>query len=196
MTRYADACLDTVRGLGFHTQEATAQVFRGWARAVEGDVEGGVAETEEGLARTEASGAMGGLVQLYLTGTDTMILTGRLERAAELLEKAEATIERTRERAAFEPQIPMFRAALLLESGAGSEEEIEALLLDSIERWHAYESSWMEVRSAMLLGRLALATGRTDAARERLARLLEGFREGFDTPRFRAAQELLERLGG
>jgi len=115
--RYADACLETVGDLEFHTPEATSHVYRGWARSVLGDVEGGVVETEDGLTRTEASGAMGGLVQLYLTGTDTMLNARRFERAALLLERAAATIERTQERAAFEPQIPMFRAALLMQSG-------------------------------------------------------------------------------
>jgi class 3 adenylate cyclase/tetratricopeptide (TPR) repeat protein len=192
--RYADACLETIGGLDFHTPEATAQVFRGWARSVLGDVEAGVAETEDGLARTEASGAMGGLVQLYFTGTDTMLNAGRLERASVLLERAAASIERTQERAAFEPQIPMFRAALLMESGQGSDDEIEALLLDSIERWRAFESTWMELRSALLIGRHALRTGRKEPARKRLADLYSGFSEGFGVQRLLDAKALLEQL--
>jgi hypothetical protein len=194
--RYADACLDTVGGLDFHTPEATAHVFRGWARAVGGDVEGGVVETEDGLARTEASGAMGGIVQLYLTGTDTMLSAHRFERAFELLERAAITIERTEERTAFEPQLPMFRAALLMASGEGTDDEIEALLLDSIERWRAFESTWMELRSVLLLGRHALVTGRKADARTRLADLYASFPEGFQLKRLLEAKALLEQLAG
>ena len=192
--RYADLCLETVRDLDFYTPEASSHVYRGWARAAQGDVEGGVAEFEDGLARAEASGAMGGLVQMYLTGADAMLLAKRFERAGELVDHAEAALERTQERAAFEPQLPMFRAAILMESGSGSDEAIEALLLDSIERWHAFESTWMEVRSALLIGQHALTTRKRPDAHARLTALYGGFSEGFELGRLRDARALLEQL--
>ena len=130
----------------------------------------------------------------WLTGTDTMLLARRFERASELVDRAAAAIERTQEHAAFEPQLPMFHAAILMESGQGRDDEIEALLLDSIERWRAFESTWMEVRSALLIGRHALRTGKRAEAHARLSSLYAGFTEGFELGRLRDAKTLLEQL--
>ncbi len=137
---------------------------------------------------------MGGLVQLYLTAADTMIPLHRFERAGELIDRAAATIERTQERAAFEPQLPMFRAEILFNSEQGTDSKIETLLLESLERWHAFGSVWMELRSVLLLGRLALRTGRKKEARGRLQALYARFSEGFETKRLRDARQLLDQL--
>jgi hypothetical protein len=90
----------------------------------------------------------------------------------------------------------MFRAALLMASGEGTDDEIEALLLDSIERWRAFESTWMELRSVLLLGRHALVTGRKADARTRLADLYASFTEGFQLKRLLDAKALLAQLAG
>jgi class 3 adenylate cyclase/tetratricopeptide (TPR) repeat protein len=190
---WTNTCLETVDGLDFHTIEASSRVFRGWARVMEGDARG-VEEVEDGLIRTEASGAMGGLVQLYVTAADAMIPVRRFERAGELADRAAATIERTQERHAFEPELLMFRAEILIASGEGTDAEIEALLLNSIELWHVYRSPWMELRSVLSLARLQLRTGRKAEARERLAALYARFTEGFETERLRDARKLLEEL--
>ena len=136
----------------------------------------------------------GGLVQLYVTAADTMILVRRFDRARELVDRASATIERTQERHAFEPEVPMFLAEILIASGQGTDAEIEALLLHSIELWHVFRSPWMELRSEMSLSRLWMRTGRKEEARKRLAALYAQFSEGFGTRRLRDTRELLAQL--
>jgi len=79
----------------------------------------------------------------------------------------------------------------------GGFERAEHMLIESIEGaegWHGYQSPWMELRSVMLLGRLALRTGRREDARVRLSPLYAGFTEGFGTKRLRDAKALLQEL--
>jgi hypothetical protein len=190
--REAEACLAEVRDLGFHTLESSSRVFRGWARTELGEPEG-VADVEEGLERTLASGSMGGLVQLYLTGADALRVARCFDRSSELVDGAARMIERTGERTSFEPQLPMMRAQLLLEGG-DSLAEAEQLLLESVEGYRAYQSPWMELRSALLLGRLALRTGKAEAAHARLAELCDGFPDDLAIGRLGEARALLAEL--
>jgi len=86
-------------------------------------------------------------------------------------------------------------AAILFRWGRGTEPEIEALLDDSTRRWKAFGSEWMEVRTAVLRGELAVKTGNRATAREQLGRLCARFEDTPATGRIAAARELLAELG-
>jgi hypothetical protein len=187
---YAAECLDLVRGRDYHTLESSALVFSGWASVVLGD-SGSTAQVEEGIALAESSGSMGGLVQLYVTAADAFLLVRDYDRARGFVERGAAALERTGERAAHEPQIRMLRAQILLESGRGDPAQVRSILLDTIDRWHAFESQWMEIRSLQLLCRCARDAGELEDAHARLAGVCDALTEAADTKRVRDARALL-----
>jgi hypothetical protein len=185
--------VEAVEDRGFHSFDSSGRVFDGWARVMQGDA-GGIETMAAGVALAEDSGARAGIVQLYFTAADTCIVAADFERAAGYLDLAKATIEVTQERTAFEPQIPMFQAGILLGSGTGSDQEINDLLDDSTRRWKAFGSEWMEIRTAVLRGELAARTGNTEAAREHLGRLCARFDDAPAIGRIAAARKLLAEL--
>ena len=84
-----------------------------------------------------------------LTAADACIRAGRTDAADRHLDSAERAIERTGEHTAYAPQVPMLRAAVLLETG-GEPEAIERALDESMRLWRIFESPWMELRTAIL----------------------------------------------
>jgi len=185
--------VEAVEGRGLHALESSGRVFEGWARVMQGDL-GGSAAVAEGVKLAEDSGARAGIVQVYFTATDTALAASDFDRATAYLERAREMIEQTRERAAFEPQVPMFQAAIQLRSGTGSDQEIEALLDDSTQRWAAFGSEWMELRTALLRAELAKKTGKHQAAREQLSRLCTRFADLPAIGRLLEARKVLAEL--
>ena len=189
-----DECLEVVEGRGFHSVECSARVQAGWARARLGDLEG-VRVVEQGLELARTSGALAGLTQLYFIAAETYSLAGRFAEAFEALESGRKLMERTGEWIGYGPQIPTTRAHILLASAGAGSEEVERLLLEGFELWGLSHAPWMQLGCAILLGRLAPATGRTAEAGDRLAGIYGAFSEGFETGRLREARALLKELG-
>jgi class 3 adenylate cyclase len=191
--RFAERSLHMLRGLGFHQPESQALVFGGWARTCCGERDG-IDDIESGIELATSKGALGGIAQLHLTAAEALGRIGDLSRAHHFLDRAQRIIDETGERTAFEPQLPMFRANLILDSKSGTLEAAEELIRESIDRWEAYQSPWMELRSTILLGRVALESGGAGDARVRLERLLARIEAGEEAPRLRLARALLSRL--
>jgi hypothetical protein len=191
--RGAEECLEVVRDRDFHTNECESLILSGWARACLGDLTG-IATIEEGIERTESTGSMGALVQCYLTAADAHLLARDLDRASTMVDRAAAAIERTRERTAYEPQIPMYRAEILLASEAPPLEVLDRLLDESTRGWHAYQSPWMELRTALLRGQLARRSGYAADARDHLISLCDRMPDAADTRRVHDARALLASL--
>jgi hypothetical protein len=185
-----DECLRVIHGRGFHSVECSARVQAGWARTRLGDP-AGLQGVREGLELARTSGAGGGLAQLYFIAAETCKLAGRFDEALSMLEAGRRTLERTGERMGYEPQVAATRARLLL-AQEGDPEEVERLLLEAFAGWGRSEAPWLRLESAVLLARVAARTGRRVEAHERLAGVLAGFKEGFETRRLREARALLD----
>jgi hypothetical protein len=110
------------------------------------------------------------------------------------VDRAARAIARTGERAAFDPQVPMFRASILLESEEGSTVEIVQQLDESTRLWHVFGSRWMELRTANVRGRLAQRTGEVETARNQLAGLCKHFERAPEISRVAVARRLLAEL--
>jgi hypothetical protein len=131
---------------------------------------------------------------LCFAAADAHLLAGEHGRALEWVARGEQFFERSGERLRYEPQAAWMRARVLLDA-RGDADEVQSLLLRAVALWERAQSPWMLLSAATLLGRVALATGnRRDEARERLARLVAAFDEGFTTERVRDAHAMLDRL--
>jgi class 3 adenylate cyclase len=178
---------------GFHVPESVARVFGGWARARLGDP-GGLADVERGLSIALRAGSRGGLVQLHIAAAQAQLGSGNFERCMELVDVAAALMAATGERSAHEPQLLTLRAEAILASGTQTLERAQRLLLEAIDGWHAYQSRWMELPTALLLGEIALRTGGEKEAHARILELVQGFAHELETPRLARARRMLESL--
>ena len=184
---FSEECLAACKGRGFAQLEANALVFGGWARVMLGDA-GGVAQYERGLA--QAAGA--GVSQIHIAGVEIARRLGKLDEAHAHTQQVEEFIEQSGLHA-FRPNVPMLCGELALAAG-GDLREAERLLLLSIEGFRGFCSPWMQIRSAIALGEIALRGGDRVAARARIEEIYARIPEGFDTFRMREARRMLSAL--
>ncbi len=184
-------CAALTRGRGFAMYESVGIALGGWARVMLGDASG-AEEFERGHALLLAAGAIGGIVQFQVAATEIALRLGRLEEAHACVDRAALWVERTGH-AMYASNIPMLRAELLVAADADLA-EAERLALEALAGWRVFRSPWMELRTACVLGEIALRSGDKAPAHARLAALLDGFSEGFETRRLRDARRLVGAL--
>jgi tetratricopeptide (TPR) repeat protein len=186
-------CIEVIDGRGFHHIEVMARALAAWARARQGD-HAATDAMDEVLRSAERHGVVAGMPLLCFAAADAHLLAGEHARALEWVARGERFFERSGEQLRYEPQAAWMRARVLLDA-RGDADEVQSLLLRAVAVWERTRSPWMLLSAATLLGRLALETGkRRDEARERLARLVAVFTEGFATERLRDAHAVLDRL--
>lgn len=164
-----------------------AAVLEAWARGKGGDVEGGIAEMEEAVARLGLTdpGYMAMLVELYE-------LAGRTSDGLGLVDELLDLVERTGGRS-YEPELLRLRGELLA-AVAGREEEAEGYLRRAVRVADEQGALSFSLRASTGLARL-LSRGEpgTDAA-VALRAVYGRFSEGFETSDLVEARELLARL--
>jgi predicted negative regulator of RcsB-dependent stress response len=114
------------------------------------------------------------------------------------LDQAEATLDGALASAGaarlFLSEVLRLRADLLARQDAGPA-AVEAGYREALETARQLGLRFSELVAATRLGRLLLAQGRADEARELVAPLHQAFTEGFDVPALVEARALLGELG-
>jgi len=185
---------------GFFLWTALGRVVSGWARAAEGDVDGGIASMEAGLAAWDLSGARLGQPHFECLLAEACIDGRRLDDADARLARIAASIRETGQWV-FEPERLRLMGALALRRAAQDEghsaahlTSAEQALRDAVTLAVRQDARIHALRSATALARLLARTGRRSEARERLAPLAASFTEGHDMPDLRAAMATLREL--
>jgi len=93
------------------------------------------------------------------------------------------------------PDLLRAKGEILLFTANGSTEAAEQVLLQSLTVARSQSAPSWEMRSAILLARLWLGQGRSEAARNVLLDAYQRFTEGFATSDLKAAAQLLRELG-
>ena len=186
----ADECLAVSHGRGFSQLEASALVLAGWARVARKD-SAGEETLLRGIAIMEHGGSRRNVVP-NAAAAETALALGKLAEAHAAVDQVEKWVGMGT-RSAWEKFPHLLRGELLIAAG-GDLAEAEQLLLESIAGWQRLRAPWMELRSALALGEIALRTGEKAPARARLAALYARFSEGFETRRLREARRLLGEL--
>jgi len=129
--RRIQALLDAAQERGFVYYSGAGQAFRGWTRAVSGNLADGILELETGIQAQLGIGAT--ILSAYLLGllADALDRAGQDADAIDRLEAALSQNARTGERW-FEAELLRRRAALLLKSNRDSS-GAEATLLQALE---------------------------------------------------------------
>jgi predicted ATPase len=170
---------------------AAGKIFRGWLRVKSGDAIEGVALLRDGIEAYRASRQQAWMPHYIALLAKACQITGQIEEALTLLDKASQIIERTGERW-FEAELYRHKGELLLWQGHAGAAEEHYRKASSIAQ--EQEAKLWELRAAVSLARLWGDQGRRAEAHELLAPVYGWFTEGFDTRDLKDARALLDEL--
>jgi adenylate cyclase len=169
----------------------SATWYWGEALALQGHLEQGIAEMQEGMEHSESAPERCHKTTCLCTLAEILAKAGRLEDGLGTLSKALAFVEETSERYA-EAELHRVRAELLLMQG--NETDAETSLHKAIEIARRQSAKSWELRATTSLARLWQRQGKVDEARQALAEIYGWFTEGFDSADLKEAKDLLDEL--
>jgi predicted ATPase len=189
----AEAAVALSTEQGFPFWAAAGTILRGWALAMQGQDEVGMAQVRQGIAAYRATGAAL-LVPYYCTLLAGVFAhLGHPEDGLQALAEAHALIEQQEERW-WEAEVCRLRGVLLLRQPGASQAEAEAWLQWALDVARRQEAKSLELRAAMSLARLWQRQGKREEACDLLALVYDWFTEGFDTADLQEAKQLLDEL--
>ena len=193
----SEAALAPCREHGFSMYLAGSRIMQGWALAVQGEGEAGIAQLRKGLATWTATGAR--LSQPYFLSllAEAYQKTGQTDAGLRVVEEAMTEVQRSDGR---QHEAELYR----LKGGADAsrvksrksqvEEEAEECFQKAIEIAQKQQAKSWELRAATSLARLWQGQRRISEARDLLAPVYDWFTEGFDTADLKDAKALLDEL--
>lgn len=186
---FADKTVRLSRNHGFRLWEAAGILYRGWAFAVQGDIERGTIEVQQGYHAIHATGM--NQVRYGAVLADVYRVAGRCDQALSLVEEQLRIAQRTDERE-WEAELLRMQGELLLNrDGSLQAGEAAGCFRRAIEVARQQEAKSLELRATVSLCRLLVSQGKTDDSTRLLQRITGWFTEGVDAPDFKAAQTLL-----
>jgi predicted ATPase len=191
----AEAAVTLSPAQGFPLRVAWGTGLRGWALAMQGQGEEGLAQVRQGIAALQATG--GALFVPYFCTflADVCDHLGHTEDGLQALAEAQTLVEQHEERW-WEAEICRLRGVLLLQQPGTPQTEAEAWLQRALDVARHQEAKSLELRAAMSLSQLWQQQGKRAEAYELLAPIYGWFTEGFDTADLQEARTLLEELAG
>jgi predicted ATPase len=188
----AGVTLSTEQGFSFWS--AVGMIYRGWALALQGQGEMGMAQVRQGTAAVRATGAA-----LHDPCNCTLLAEvcdhlGHTEDGLQALAEAHTIVEQQEERW-WEAEVHRLRGVLLLRQTGTPWTGAEPWLQRALHVARRQEAKSLELRAAVSLSRLWQRQGKRAEARALLAPVYGWFTEGFDTADLQEAKALLEELG-
>jgi len=194
MREQAQAALELATELGSSLSRAMSEINLGWADAMAGDLEGGIARMRHRLSAVRSTGSEVGSVGTLAHIADALRLTGRFDEGLRSVDESFPIIERTGERM-FEAEVRRVKGELLLARDASNAAQAERSFCTAIEVARRQKAKSWELRATTSLARLLAKQDKRDEARAMLADIYNWFTEGFDTADLRDAKALLDELG-
>jgi predicted ATPase len=189
----AAVALATEQGFPFWAALGTS--LRGWALAMQGQGEEGMAQVRQGLAAYRAIGAVM-FVPCFCTWlAEIATHLGHPEDARQALAEAYTLLEQHEERF-WEAEVYRLQGVLLLQQPGTPQEEAEPWLQQALDVARRQQAKSLELRAAMSLSRLWQQQGKRAEARALLAPIYNWFTEGFDTADLQEARALIEEFSG
>ena len=167
-----------------------AKCCDGWARAMAGDGEAGVARIREGLAARQAVPWEPFMLACV---ADALLTAGRGDDAATCLAEAASLVERTGSRW-WEAELHRLRGLCWLSRPTPDADRAEAGFRTALDVARSQGARSWELRAAVSLARLLRDQGKLAQAQELLAPRYTWFTEGFSTSDLQDAQTLLHEL--
>jgi len=190
---HAEAAVTRATEQGFALWIAHGMPVRGWALALQGQGEEGMAQVLQGIAAWRASGAVQLVPYFSTLLADVCGHRGHTAESLQALAEAYTLIEQHEERW-WEAEVCRLRGVLLLRQPGTPRAEAETWLQRALDVARRQEAKSLELRAAMSLARLWQQQDRRAEAHELLAPVYGWFTEGFDTADLQEATTLLEEL--
>jgi predicted ATPase len=178
---------------GFSYLLAVSTVFRGWARARQGQGEQGLAEMRQGLTACLATGSKS--FELYFLGllAETSGELGHPDAGLSLLQEGRRELD-IPEVQTYDAELSRLKGTLLLQQAVPEASQAAACFHQALAIARKQAAKSWELRAATSLARLWQQQGKRDDAYELLAPVYSWFTEGFDTADLQEAKALLEAL--
>jgi class 3 adenylate cyclase/predicted ATPase len=190
---HAEAAITLSIEQGFPLWAALGTSLRGWALAMQGQGEEGMAQLHQGIAALRATGAALFVPYLCTLVAEVADHLGRTEDALQALAEAHTLVEQQEERW-WEAEIARLRGVVLLRQQGTPQEQAETWLRRALDVARCQEAKSLELRAATSLARLWQQQGKRQAAHDLLAPVYNWFTEGFDTADLQDAKALLVEL--
>lgn len=185
-------CQEASEG-GYLLWVAQARIYRGWAQAMNGHPEAGIAEMKAGMEGYRMTGSNLMTPQLCLMMAEAQLRAGRPGEALAAISRGLKYAVESEEHV-HEPELHRLRGEILLTQGASGAGE--ASLRRAIECAQQQQARMLELRAALVLARLRIGQKRDAEAAELLQPLEAWFTEGREMPELREARAILESLAG
>jgi DNA-binding response OmpR family regulator/class 3 adenylate cyclase/predicted ATPase len=169
------------------------RILDGWAAICGGDADRGTEVLRNAVAGWQKEGARRWMPMFLILEAEGHVKVGRAKTALQAIEQALAICEHTGERWAM-AEVLRTKARILLSTGRAKSDEIEAILIDSLEIARRQRARYWELRTSCDLARLWQDQGRNREALKLLQSLCDQFEEGSDVGDLREARALLRRL--
>ena len=171
------------------------RVLQGWAMALCGQGEAGIAQMCQGLAAWQVTGAEI-IVPYHLSLlAATHGSRGQAAKGLRVLTEARLLAERHAERW-WEAELYRLTGDICLKQAAPDVAQAEACFRQALTIARCQQAKSLELRAAMSLSRLWQQQDKCTEARELLAPIYGWFTEGFATANLQEAKALLEELAG
>ena len=190
---HAEAVVALSTEQGFPVWEAQGMSLRGWALAMQGQGEAGMAQVRQGIAAYRATGAALLIPYFCTVLAEVSDHLGHTEDGLHALAEAHTLVEQQEDRW-WEAEISRLRGVLLLRQAVTPQAEAETWLQRALDVARRQGAKSLELRAAMSLSRLWQQQGKQAEARVLLAPIYGWFTEGFDTADLQEARALLEAL--
>ena len=177
---HAEAAVALATAQDFPLWRATGTSLRGWALAMQGQGEEGMAQVRQGIATWQATGAALFIPCFCTWLAEVADHLGHPEDGLQALAEASTLVEQHEERY-WEVEVYRLRGVLLLRQPETPQVEAEVWLQRALDVARRQEAKSLELRAAMSLARLWQFQGKGQDAYDLLAPVYGWFTEGFDT---------------
>src|SRR5262249_5193646 len=149
---HAEAAVALSTAQGFPLWAAQGTSLRGWALAMQGQGEEGLAQVHQGITAFRATGAALHVPYLCTVLAEVCDHLGRVEDGLQVLAEAHTLVEQHEERW-WEAEVCRLRDVLILRQTGTSQAEAEAWLQRALDVARRQEAKALELRAAMSLSR-------------------------------------------
>lgn len=179
---------------GFYFWRSYALCGRGWARAIRGEHDGGIAEIRDGLSFFYRAQQKLPLTYLNAYLVEACMFAGRIDEALRVVEATLAD-SATNVDSFNEPELLRLKGDLIV-AHSGRTDAALAWYERAIMVAREYGAVYYELRAATSLARALSTLGNTERAHACLAEVTAKMREGHHVPVYVEAAQLLAELAG
>jgi predicted ATPase len=190
---HAEAAVALSTEQGFPLWASMGMIVHGWALAMQGQGEEGLAQVRQGIAALRATGVAVSVPFWCTVLADVAAHLGHPEDSLQALAEAHTLVEQHEERF-WEAEVYRLRGVLLLQQPGMPKEEAETWMHRALDVACRQEAKALELRAATSLARLWQQQDKCQDAYDLLAPVYNWFTEGFDTADLQEAKQLLDEL--